>query len=173
MTAPQSAAFWIWYNTGLRKSGKRSFKAAAKMLGRNPDTLRKWAAEYGWEKKAEEADQEVETKLEERVFGRIIKDAEEAIGRQQELIAKIYGKIEEAIDGWVITPSLAIELMKYERTLDERIDQGNAGFDLAILLRHASPEVRSELHKLNGRLHREGHLDLHRPQLGDPGTDRG
>jgi len=172
MTAPQSAAFWIWYNTGLRKSGKRSFKAAAKMLGRNPDTLRKWADEFGWEKKAEEHDQEVETKLEELVIDKVISDADEVISRQRHLIARFYGKLEKFLDSWEPSFSQMLELMKYEKSLDEDIGaQPGAGFNLAVLLQHAKPEVASELHELNGRLRREGHLDFHRPGVGHPSAD--
>jgi transposase-like protein len=172
MTAPQSAAFWIWYNTGLRKSGKRSFKAAAKILGRNPDTLRKWAAEYGWEKKAEEADQEVETKLDELVIDAVIENADQVIKRQRHLIARFYGKIEKLLDDWEPSFSQMLELMRYEKSLDE--DQGagpGAGFSLAVLLQHAKPEVRSELHELNGRLRREGRLDLLGTGVGHPSSN--
>ena len=170
MTAPQSAAFWVWYNTGLKKSAKRSFKAAAKMLGRNPDTLRKWAAEYGWEKKAEEHDQEVETKLEELVIDAVIEDAGQVIKRQRKLIARFYGKIEKLLDDWEPSFGQMLELMRYEKALDDQPPTpGASGVNLSILLQHATPEVRGELHKLNGQLRRDGHLDLLGTGVGHPG----
>jgi len=169
VTITQAAAFWTWYNTGLQKGSKRSYEAAAEVLGRNPDTIRKWAKEYGWEKAAAEKDQEVLGKIEDKVTEGILDDVSAIIGRQRKLIAKLYDKIEAAIDKMEPTFGQLLELMEYERTLELQPAEGDkksAGMSLYVLMQHLPPETRSEIQRASGELKRSGRFDMAGAGLG-------
>ena len=162
MTVTEAAAFWTWYNTGLRKGGKRSFKEAAEILGKSAETLRRWARDGDWEKAAAAKDAEVISSIEDMVTKEILEDTAQIIKRQRSLIALIYRRIMAGLENLTPTFDQMLELMKYEAQLGITTGGPGAGTgaSLFLLMQNLSPEVRSDIHRANGELRRGGRFDM-------------
>ena len=172
MTTPQLVAFWAWWKTGLSGSGKRSFRKTAEETGHSLTTIIKWADEEDWSQLAIEKDHELQGELEDAIFKKLISDNEQILDRQRKLVAKIYEKIAESLDGLRLNLDQIIKLMEYERTLDPEA-QGSgsgAGASLNLIMQFLKPEERSGIFRAIGDARREG-LELVDRGLVHPGRN--
>lgn len=157
MTTPQYAAFWAWWKTGLTGSGKRSFRQTAKETGHGLGTITAWADEYGWSELATQKDMEIQSKLEDSIFKKIIDDNEEIISRQRKLTTMIYSQVEASIGDLRMNVDQLVKLMEYERTLDGTISsKSEAGASLQVIMQFMKPEARSDIFRAIGDARREG-----------------
>lgn len=157
MTTPQLAAFWAWWKTGLEGSGKRSFRKTAKATGHSLRDICAWADEEGWSELASQKDMELQSKLEDTIFKRLIDDNAEIVTRQRQLITKVYEEILLALPGMKVTLDQVLKLMEYERTLDDKQrDRNGSGSSLKLILELVTPEARSDIFRAIGDARRDG-----------------
>jgi len=145
MTVPVQAAFWVWYQTGLEGSGRRSLRKTAKKTKRGLKTLVDWAETYSWDELAEEKDRETGAGIERAIMKKIIDNSTELLDRQRRLIALVYDKAYSYLmdEGTKVPPEVLIRFLEYESNLHGSGAAPQAGLTLRAVLEIASPEVRN------------------------------
>lgn len=150
MSPQETAYFWTWYKTGFGKTGRRSFRKTAKIVGKHVDTLIELAETSNptWYELAAEKDAELAAKLDDAVIDSILSEAKEVLDRQRLIIRELFKKAVESIRANQIEYKLAdiIKLMEYESRTSGAI-RSEAGEALSELLQYVNSDVRSQLHR--------------------------
>lgn len=150
MSPQETAYFWTWYKTGHGKTGRRSFRKTAKIVGKAVNTLIEMAesSEPTWYELAETKDAELAQKLDEAVIDSILSEAKEVLNRQRLVIRELFKQVLKVIRSGDIEYRLAdiIKLMEYESSTCGAI-RSEAGVALAGILQFLSSDVRSQLHR--------------------------
>jgi len=175
MTVPIQAAFWVWYQTGLEGSGRRSLRKTAKKLKRGLETLVEWSESYSWEELAEAKDRETAEAIDRAIMKKILDKSTEILDRQRQLIALVYDKATDYLldPETKITPDVLLRFLEYESNLHGSgpKKQEETVITLRAVLEHLPSEVTNgflrgyrELRN-NGRT---GVLPGGGPESGDP-----
>ena len=176
MSPQDTIYFWTWYKTGFGKSGKRSFRRAAKLLHKDIGTLVRLAesSDPTWYELAEQKDAEIIAQLDEAVIESILSEADEVLKRHRIVIRELFKKLVKAIQDDKIEYKLSdvIKLFEYDaRQSGGRTAESDLGESLAGLLNFVGSDTRSELHRAYRRSRLLRDDDILGEKLGRPSSN--